>query len=280
MLKVSRPTLLALLLAAVAAILPGSALALQKPFAGHVALDDARLDSFRGGLDAGQSLVLSIGLQRTVSINGEVMVQQFFNLSDVAVLMQGGTPSVQLIASLTQVVQNGPGNTVGGATSPAPATAAPAAVSPGNGAAPAAVPSGTGGAGTASPVATPAVATPSAAPAAAAGPPATAPPNPAPQGPAASASAAPAATPAAAAAPVAAPGASPTAAPAFITMQVAGTTVMVPNAPAIVQNSMHHAMISVMTSINLAANALSAARSLQNAAMAAAAAASAAAQRR
>jgi hypothetical protein len=63
-------------------------------------------------------------------------------------------------------------------------------------------------------------------------------------------------------------------------MQVAGTTILMPNAPAIVQNTMHHAMIGVMTSINLAANALSAARSLQNAAMAAAAAASAAAQRR
>ncbi|HEU4844602.1 MAG TPA: hypothetical protein VFT05_10085 [Burkholderiaceae bacterium] len=78
-----------------------------------VAVDDSRLDAARGGLDAGNGLILSLGVERLVSINGNVVASSNFSISDVGKLAAGGAGGVgttgDAVAALT-LVQNGAGN--------------------------------------------------------------------------------------------------------------------------------------------------------------------------
>lgn len=78
-----------------------------------VAVDDSRLDAARGGLDAGNGLILSLGVERLVSINGNIVASSNFSISDVGKLATGGAGGVGVtgdaVAALT-LVQNGAGN--------------------------------------------------------------------------------------------------------------------------------------------------------------------------
>ncbi|WP_229218330.1 hypothetical protein [Rugamonas apoptosis] len=75
-----------------------------------VAVDDSRLEAARGGLDAGNGLILSLGVERLVSINGNVVASSNFTLSDVGKVVAGhGALAGDALAALT-LVQNGAGN--------------------------------------------------------------------------------------------------------------------------------------------------------------------------
>lgn len=295
-----RPVFLAAVLALFLAVLPGIAHALsKKPFSDLVALDDQRLDQLRGGLDAGVGLVASFGFERVISVNGETVARQLLVINDLGALLNGALPSLQVISTLGQVVQNGAGNFVGSsgpsdarnqglqsaqqaanATSAAvaaappatslPATAAPVTSVPTPVASTANPPAATSGAA-ANTAAGPA-ATPSAAPAAAAAPPAAAPASAATASTPVSASTAPApastaASAAAAPAPAAAPASSTQAMTiqlpnGTLTLNLPNTTAITQNTATIVQNSMHNATIQINTALNAALNSASLARAL------------------
>ncbi len=277
-----RSTWFALALTVLFALLPRPAGAVARDhFAGLTPLDDDRLEQLRGGLDAGLGLVASFAFERVVTINGELMARQIFVVNDLAQMLRGASPTVQVIASASQIVQNGMGNFVGTATNAPPAPpsttpgAAPAAAATTPAAAPAsAAPSGMPVSASTAPVQPGAPAPTASAPAAA---PASAAPSPAAQpsapGSAVLAGAAPSAPvqPAAPAATAAAPAATSGAQPLTIQATFGGTTVTLPNTAAIVQNTQHNAMISVTTALSAILNTLSAANALRNSAAATAA---------
>jgi hypothetical protein len=237
----------AVVLALVLALVPGLAQALQKPFGDLAALDDQRLDQLRGGLDAGTGLMISFGFERTVTINGETVARQLLVVNDLAALLQGALPSLQVVASLGQIVQSGTGNFVG---SSAVAEAHAAARQ---------------GAQTSSTAAAVPAANPGAAPVTAAAPPAAAAPNAAPAGTPASASAAPALSPASAAT-ATGPAAPPPPGSLTQTMTIqtpAGAlTLHLPNAALIVQNTLSNVSIQINTALSAALNSASLARAL------------------
>jgi hypothetical protein len=249
--------LFAVALALVLAMLPGLAQALQKPFSDLAALDDHRLDQLRGGLDAGQGLMISFGFERVVNVNGETVARQILVVNDLTALLQGALPSLQVVANLGQVVQSGTGNFVGSSEVAAAQAAAREAAQTGSTSA-AAPPAA------ANPAAA-AAATPSAAPAAAAAPPAAAAPNAAPAGTPVSASAAPApptASAATAAAPVAAPAPQSLTQPMTIQTPAGTVTVNLPNTALIVQNTLNNVSIQINTALSAALNSASLARAL------------------
>ncbi|HSQ02665.1 MAG TPA: hypothetical protein VLN59_01445, partial [Burkholderiales bacterium] len=104
--------------------LPQWALAVQDPFAGLPTLKDEQLDELRGGFESIQGFQFSFAIERAVVINGELVTSTRLVLNDLSPLLSGGMPTVQLITSARNIVQNGLGNAI----SPAPAaTAAPPA---------------------------------------------------------------------------------------------------------------------------------------------------------
>lgn len=78
-----------------------------------LAASDRTLDQFRGGFDLGAGLVVSFGISRAVYVNGQLMTSTSFQVGDISKLSSTQASALnQQIASQTQVVQNGPGNTV------------------------------------------------------------------------------------------------------------------------------------------------------------------------
>ncbi|UTY60010.1 hypothetical protein [Massilia sp. erpn] len=86
-----------------------------------VALPDSALDAARGGFDNGSGLVVSLGIERMVSINGAVVSSSQFNIADVA-RMSAAEAEMARSALNPLLVQNGDGNI-------APAAMSSAAVS-------------------------------------------------------------------------------------------------------------------------------------------------------
>ncbi|MBA5608654.1 hypothetical protein H3H36_25250 [Duganella sp. FT3S] len=98
-----RPLVLALCLCGAPALA-------QEPSDDWVAVDDSRLDAARGGLDAGNGLILSLGVERLVSINGNVVASSNFVISDLGKVAAGETPLASGAAAALTLVQNGTGN--------------------------------------------------------------------------------------------------------------------------------------------------------------------------
>ncbi len=75
-----------------------------------LAVADASLDRSRGGFDAGGGLLVSLGIERLVSVNGQVRSSTAFTIADVGRL--SGEQAKQAGAALAalNVLQNGPGN--------------------------------------------------------------------------------------------------------------------------------------------------------------------------
>lgn len=73
-------------------------------------VSDARLEAARGGVDLGNGLILSLGVERLVSINGNVLASSNFSIADVS---RPGTAQAraagEALAAVT-LVQNGGGN--------------------------------------------------------------------------------------------------------------------------------------------------------------------------
>lgn len=94
-------------------LLPILLLALCAPAYGDddwVPVDSAQLDAARGGFSAPGGPLVSLGIERTVTINGQLAVRTQFNIPDLASM----TPAQALLAqeALTSggLVQNGPNN--------------------------------------------------------------------------------------------------------------------------------------------------------------------------
>lgn len=81
------------------------------PNGAETAVSDLRLDAMRGGFDAGNGLLLSLGIERSVSINGTLAASSGFHVDDVTKLSPSQAQSLSQAASALTVVQNGPANT-------------------------------------------------------------------------------------------------------------------------------------------------------------------------
>lgn len=77
-----------------------------------VALDDSQLDNMRGGFEIDGGLKVSLGIERAVLINGQLVTTTSLNIRDLQNLSGGQAAQLGSLASGTLgLVQNGPGNT-------------------------------------------------------------------------------------------------------------------------------------------------------------------------
>ncbi|UPG91303.1 hypothetical protein L2Y96_05900 [Luteibacter aegosomaticola] len=83
----------------------------------NYAVPDARLDTIRGGFDLGSQLQASLGLERTVMINGVEAIRQSVNIPDVAKITVDQANALRAIMGTTFVT-----NGVAGVTSSAIST--------------------------------------------------------------------------------------------------------------------------------------------------------------
>lgn len=86
------------------------AMASDLPGDGWQAVDDATLEQARGGFDMPGGLNLSLGIERLVSINGEVVASTSFMIADVARLTVAEASQARAALTAMNVVQNGTGN--------------------------------------------------------------------------------------------------------------------------------------------------------------------------
>lgn len=86
------------------------AMAADLPGDGWQAVDDATLEQARGGFDMPGGLNLSLGIERLVSINGEVVASTSFTIADVARLSAAEASQARAALTAMNVVQNGTGN--------------------------------------------------------------------------------------------------------------------------------------------------------------------------
>ena len=78
-----------------------------------MAASDRTLDRMRGGFDLGSGLVVSFGIQREVSVNGQLILSSSFQLRDLTGLTSPQAAALgRQIAAQSQVVNNGAGNTL------------------------------------------------------------------------------------------------------------------------------------------------------------------------
>jgi hypothetical protein len=245
-----RPLLIGALAFGLAGATP-AVLALLDAFASLRPLEDERLEALRGGFENAQGFQFAFAIERAVVVNGELITSTRLVIDDLSSLLAGGVPSVQLIASVRNVVQDRVANAVSPASStpsPPPRTPPPEVL-----AALANLPA----AGAPAPAMT-------SIPAANAAPnPALPPTNAAPQtNPAPATPAVPPTTPAPAANAAPAPGAAPTTnvapappslGPLVLTVNAGGTTILIPNGNALataVQNSAHQTTLQTLTTID------------------------------
>ncbi len=72
-----------------------------------------RLDDLRGGFSTEDGLKISLGIERSVFINNELVATTSLNVPDLASLSARGAAQAQLQGSSANVIQNGPGNRLG-----------------------------------------------------------------------------------------------------------------------------------------------------------------------
>ncbi len=87
----------------------------QHPFDQQlVALDTHSLDEVRGGFEMpGSGLKFSIGIERAVFINGNLVTTQVLVAKDLQQATGGGAAGAIPAAGAVAVIQNGPGNSIG-----------------------------------------------------------------------------------------------------------------------------------------------------------------------
>lgn len=73
---------------------------------------DNRLDTVRGGFDAGGGLFASFGIERAVYINGQLVTQTSINIPDIGRLNTAQAAALAQATQTASVVQNGSGNLV------------------------------------------------------------------------------------------------------------------------------------------------------------------------
>jgi hypothetical protein len=84
--------------------------AMADPADGWLPLPDHALEQARGGFELGNGLLVSLGVERLVSINGNLVASSNFSIADVTKL--SGAEALRAGAALAglTLVQNGPGN--------------------------------------------------------------------------------------------------------------------------------------------------------------------------
>lgn len=82
-------------------------------FSPEQAIDMQRLDNLRGQFMTDGGLKISLGIERSVFINNELVATSVLNIPDLAALTARGAAVAQLQGSPATVIQNGPGNSVG-----------------------------------------------------------------------------------------------------------------------------------------------------------------------
>jgi hypothetical protein len=76
------------------------------------ALAAIELDELRGGFVSAEGLKISIGIERAVFINNELVSTMMLRIPDVADIVARGAAAAELQGSPVSVVQNGPNNSV------------------------------------------------------------------------------------------------------------------------------------------------------------------------
>jgi len=82
-------------------------------FSPERAINRETLDELRGGFVTDGGLKISLGIERSVFINNELVATTFLNVPDLAALSARGATSAQLQGSPATLIQNGPGNSLG-----------------------------------------------------------------------------------------------------------------------------------------------------------------------
>lgn len=77
---------------------------------GWMPVADAVLDEARGGYDLGGGLVMSLGVERLATVNGNVVSSSSFNIADLSRLGAGEAALVRDAAATLNLLQNGAGN--------------------------------------------------------------------------------------------------------------------------------------------------------------------------
>jgi hypothetical protein len=80
--------------------------------AGWTPVPDSALEEVRGGFDLGGSMVVSLGVERLVSINGSTVASSQFNIADVSRITASEARLAREAVPQFAVVQNGAGNSV------------------------------------------------------------------------------------------------------------------------------------------------------------------------
>lgn len=73
-------------------------------------VDEARLDSMRGGFGTDNGLVVSLGLERLVSINGNLVARTSFNIADLNHISAEQARQTRDALSSVKLIQNGGDN--------------------------------------------------------------------------------------------------------------------------------------------------------------------------
>ncbi|MES2878178.1 MAG: hypothetical protein V4713_07125 [Pseudomonadota bacterium] len=77
-----------------------------------VAASDEKLDNLRGGFEVASGLMVSFGIVRTVSINGDLVSKTSFDLPDVSRITAEQAGMARAAIAEATLVQNGAGNFV------------------------------------------------------------------------------------------------------------------------------------------------------------------------
>lgn len=86
--------------------------AAQASAAAWTPVDSARLGQARGGFSTSTGLELSLGIERTVSLNGDLITRSTVQVADVRAMTAEQASAVQDAFSSVNLVQNGAKNTI------------------------------------------------------------------------------------------------------------------------------------------------------------------------
>lgn len=104
-----RPRVRAALRICICCLFAGMAPARAAP-PGWVAVDAATLDQLRGGFTLANGLAISLGIERVVSINGEVVARSILQLPDLGHLNAAQAQQTSTALSSIKLIQNGSAN--------------------------------------------------------------------------------------------------------------------------------------------------------------------------
>jgi hypothetical protein len=75
-------------------------------------VSDQRLEQMRGGFDLGSGIVASLGIDRAVYINGNLVTSTSVNIPDIGHMSSAQATALAGVMNTANLVQNGPGNSV------------------------------------------------------------------------------------------------------------------------------------------------------------------------